>query len=77
MPLDAFKGMEFLYPIIKNVEQGAITSIWAAVDKVWKHKGGKYLANYVMVKPYMEGDDKVSSARYSPYAYDMGKAKRL
>ncbi|KAH7010944.1 WW domain-containing oxidoreductase [Macrophomina phaseolina] len=77
MPADAFKGMEFLFPTMKSVEQGAATSVWAAVGKEWEHKGGKYLVNCAVAEPYVEGDDKFSSPGYAPYAYDVEKAKRL
>ncbi|WAO93487.1 Short-chain dehydrogenase/reductase SDR [Fusarium falciforme] len=77
MPPDAFKGIEFLYPTIKSVEQGAATSVWAAVGKAWEHKGGKYLVNCAVAEPYAEGDDKFSAPGYAPYAYDVEEAKRL
>ncbi|KAJ4167466.1 hypothetical protein NW754_011281 [Fusarium falciforme] len=77
MPPDAFKGMEFLYPTIKSVEQGAATSVWAAIGKAWEHKGGKYLVNCAVAEPYAEGDDKFSAPGYAPYAYDVEEAKRL
>ncbi|KXG54624.1 Short-chain dehydrogenase/reductase SDR [Penicillium griseofulvum] len=77
MPPDAFKGMEFLYPTIKSAEQGAATTVWAAVSKTWKHEGGKYLVNCAVAEPYVEGDDKLSALGYAPYAYDVEKAKRL
>ncbi|WQF89852.1 Putative short-chain dehydrogenase/reductase SDR, NAD(P)-binding domain superfamily [Colletotrichum destructivum] len=77
MPPDAFKGMEFLYPTMKSVEQGAATSVWAAVGKAWEHDGGKYLVNCAVAEPYTEGDDKFSALGYAPYAYDVEKARRL
>lgn len=77
MPPDAFKGMEHLYPTMKNVEQGAATSVWAAVGKTWEHEGGKYLANCAVAEPYAEGDDKFSALGYAPHAYDVEEAKRL
>ncbi|CCF37318.1 WW domain-containing oxidoreductase [Colletotrichum higginsianum] len=77
MPPDAFKGMEFLYPTMKSVEQGAATSVWAAVGKAWEHEGGKYLVNCAVAEPYAEGDDKFSALGYAPHAYDVEKARRL
>ncbi|GFF25931.1 WW domain-containing oxidoreductase [Aspergillus udagawae] len=77
MPPDAFKGMEYLYPTMKSVEQGAATSVWAAVGKAWKHEGGKYLVDCAVAEPYVEGDEKFSAPGYAPYAYDVEKAKRL
>ncbi|GFF30952.1 WW domain-containing oxidoreductase [Aspergillus udagawae] len=77
MPPDAFKGMEYLYPTMKSVEQGAATSVWAAVGKAWKHEGGKYLVDCAVAEPYAEGDDKFTAPGYAPYAYDVERAKRL
>ncbi|KAM0287398.1 hypothetical protein ACHAQH_000348 [Verticillium albo-atrum] len=77
MPPDAFKGMEHIYPTMKSVEQGAATSVLAAVGKEWEHKGGKYLVNCAVAQPYVEGDDKTIAPGYAPYAYDEEKAKRL
>ncbi|KAH7349150.1 WW domain-containing oxidoreductase [Pyrenochaeta sp. MPI-SDFR-AT-0127] len=77
MPPDAFKGMEFLYPTMKSVEQGAATSVWAAVGKTWEHEGGKYLVDCAVARPYVEGDDKLLTPGYAPHAYDAEKAKRL
>ncbi|KAG4443190.1 hypothetical protein IFR05_001332 [Cadophora sp. M221] len=77
MPPDAFKGMEHLYPTMKSVEQGAATSVWAAVGKAWDHVGGKYLVNCAEALPYVEGDDKFTSPGYAPWAYDVEKAKKL
>jgi NAD(P)-dependent dehydrogenase (short-subunit alcohol dehydrogenase family) len=77
MPPDAFKGMEHLYPTMKSVEQGAATSVWAAVGEQWKHEGGKYLVNCAVAEPYKEGDDKFTTQGYAPYAYDVEQAERL
>lgn len=77
MPPDAFKGMEFLYPTMKSVEQGAATSVWAAVGKEWEQEGGKYLVNCAVAEPYLEGDDKFSATGYAPHAYEEEKAKKL
>ncbi|KAH7400233.1 WW domain-containing oxidoreductase [Cadophora sp. MPI-SDFR-AT-0126] len=77
MPPDAFKGMEFLYPTMKNAEQGAATSVWAAVGKEWEHKGGKYLIDCAVAGPCTEGENKFTASGYAPYAYDVEKATRL
>jgi NAD(P)-dependent dehydrogenase (short-subunit alcohol dehydrogenase family) len=74
---DAFKGMESLWPTMKSVEQGAATSVWAAVGKAWEHEGGKYLVNCAVAEPYAEGDDKFTTPGYAPHAYDVEEAKRL
>lgn len=38
-------------PLMKSPEQGASTSVWAAVAKVWEGKGGKYLADCRIAPP--------------------------
>ncbi|KAJ4135437.1 hypothetical protein BFJ70_g14956 [Fusarium oxysporum] len=77
MPPDAFKGMEHIYPTMKSVEQGAATTVWAAVGEAWKHDGGKYLADCDVAKPSVGGEDKMITPTYAPYAYDVEKAARL
>ncbi|KAL0930048.1 WW domain-containing oxidoreductase [Colletotrichum truncatum] len=77
MPPDAFKGMDHLYPIFKSVEQGAATTVWAAVGKAWEHEGGKYLVDCDVARPHVEGEDKTMSSGYAPHAYDVVAAKRL
>ncbi|KAJ4986628.1 WW domain-containing oxidoreductase [Stagonosporopsis vannaccii] len=77
MPPNAFEGMEHLYPLMKSVEQGAATSVWAAVGKVWEHKGGKYLVDCNVAEAYKKGDDKFTSPGYAPWAYDEDLAARL
>lgn len=77
MPPDAFKGMEQLYPVMKSVEQGAATSVLAAVGRRWKHQGGKYLVDCDIAPPRMEQDDTFTGSGYAQHAYDEEKATRL
>lgn len=57
----------------KNAEQGAATTVWAAVGKEWEGKGGKYLENVSISEPAEEG----KLAGYSPYIYDDQGAVQL
>ncbi|KAG9499322.1 hypothetical protein J7337_010142 [Fusarium musae] len=77
MPPDAFKGMEHIYPMMKSVEQGAATTVWAAVGEAWKHDGGKYLVDCDIAKASVAGDDKIVGPGYAPHAYDVEQAERL
>ncbi|KAH6690376.1 WW domain-containing oxidoreductase [Plectosphaerella plurivora] len=77
MSPDAWKGMEHIFPTMKSVEQGAATTVLAAVGKVWEHKGGKYIVNCALPEPYTEGDNKFVALGYAPWAYDVDEAKRL
>jgi NAD(P)-dependent dehydrogenase (short-subunit alcohol dehydrogenase family) len=77
MPPDAFKGMEHLYPVMKSVEQGAATTVLAAVGRDWKHQGGKYLVNCDVAPPHNDQDDAFTSSGFAQHAYDEEKAARL
>ncbi|KAJ8116159.1 hypothetical protein OPT61_g2353 [Boeremia exigua] len=77
MPPGAFVGMEALWPTMKSVEQGAATTVWAAVGKAWERDGGKYLSNCAVAEPFKEGDSKLASIGYAPWAYNVEEAKRL
>ncbi|KAG6096004.1 hypothetical protein E4U31_005619 [Claviceps sp. LM219 group G6] len=62
-----------------SVEQGAATTVWAAVGDVWEGKGGKYLANCAvaeMVVPWEE-DKFMLSASAAPHTYDAEGEERL
>ncbi|KAM0552398.1 hypothetical protein ACHAPJ_007958 [Fusarium lateritium] len=74
---DAFKGMEHIYPTMKSVEQGAATSVWAAIGDAWKHDGGKYLVDCAVAGPATGGEDKMITPKYAPHAYDVEKATGL
>ena len=63
--------------MMKSVEQGAATSVWAAVGKTWENEGGKYLVDCAAAVPHVDGDDLTTSPGYSPWAYDVEKAKQL
>ncbi|KAM0603158.1 hypothetical protein ACHAP1_006973 [Verticillium nonalfalfae] len=67
MPPDAFKGMDYIYPTMKNVEQGAATTLLAAVGKNLQHQR----------EPHLEGEDRLTSKGYAPWAFDLEKALRL
>lgn len=77
MPPDAFQDMGHLYPLMKSVQQGAATTVWAAVGKEWQHAGGKYLVDCAVARPYEEGEDKFTSPGYAPWVYDEDLADRL
>jgi NAD(P)-dependent dehydrogenase (short-subunit alcohol dehydrogenase family) len=77
MPPNAFDGQDHMFHLIKNVEQGAATTVWAAVGEAWKSKGGKYLVDCAETEPHKEGDEVYTSAGYATWAYDEAKAERL
>ncbi|KAL1856963.1 hypothetical protein Daus18300_010523 [Diaporthe australafricana] len=77
LPPEALQGFGAMVPVMKSVEQGAASSVWAAVGKAWEHEGGKYIVDCAVAEPYVEGADKFTAAGYAPYAYDAEEAKRL
>ncbi|KAK3110078.1 hypothetical protein LTR53_016005, partial [Teratosphaeriaceae sp. CCFEE 6253] len=67
---------EKLTQTAKTVQQGAATQIWAAVAAELEGKGGLYLADCQVAKPYVEGAGSFSPG-YGPLAYDEVTAKTL
>jgi NAD(P)-dependent dehydrogenase (short-subunit alcohol dehydrogenase family) len=61
---------------MQTPEQGAATSIWASVGKVWEGQGGKYLATCSVAPP--TGDfTSVLNKGVAPHAYDVEGEDRL
>ena len=60
---------------MKTVEQGAATTVWAAISKEWEGKGGKYLEDVSVAQPMQ--DPPLPLNGYLPYVYDGEAAKRL
>ncbi|KAH7117108.1 short-chain dehydrogenase [Dendryphion nanum] len=63
--------------VIKSPEQGAATSIWAALDKSWEGKGGLYLEECQVSQPYPEGSTNMLESGYATNAYDEEAEKKL
>lgn len=59
----------------KSAEQGAATSVYAAVSKEWEGRGGKYLSNCAVQGPVKSGG--TGDDGYAAWAYDEEKAARL
>ncbi|KAJ6161722.1 hypothetical protein N7485_009952 [Penicillium canescens] len=61
---------------LKSPEQGAATTVWAAIGKEWENKGGRYLSNCAEAK---RGDDlsDMTSADYVSHTYDRESEGRL
>ena len=58
----------------KSPEQGAATTVWAAIGKEWEGKGGKYFED-CKVAEEMKSKDEWGG--YVPHAYDKEAAERL
>lgn len=67
--MDGYKKNEDVARYMKSVEQGAATSVWAAVAKVWEGKGGRYLDNCQVAPPVEEGYGVVDDG-YEKWTYD-------
>ncbi|KAF2172782.1 hypothetical protein M409DRAFT_62478 [Zasmidium cellare ATCC 36951] len=64
---------------MKSVEQGAATSVYAAVSEEWKQKGGRYLSDCVEQKAFQHKENPmyVGDDGYEEWAYDEEKEGRL
>ncbi|KAL6411027.1 alcohol dehydrogenase [Ilyonectria robusta] len=67
---------EDVQKIMKSPEQGAATTVWAAIGKQWEGKGGKYLADCAVAEPAKDGDPPFGPG-YAKHAYDPESEGRL
>ncbi|KAH7414529.1 hypothetical protein DE146DRAFT_640600 [Phaeosphaeria sp. MPI-PUGE-AT-0046c] len=74
--MKAYKANEEVAKYMKSVEQGAATTVWAAVAKVWEGKGGKYLDDCQIAPPAPEGYILFDSG-YEKWAYDPENEAKL
>lgn len=61
---------------LKSPEQGAATTVWAAIGKEWGNKGGKYLYNCAEARRGND-DGNMSGADYASHTFDMESEGRL
>ncbi|KAL7808657.1 hypothetical protein V8C26DRAFT_412807 [Trichoderma gracile] len=61
---------------MKSAEQGAATTVWAAVAAEWAEKGGVYLEDCQESEPW-GGDATVLAPGYAPHIHDAESASRL
>ncbi|KAI0192890.1 hypothetical protein EV127DRAFT_335994 [Xylaria flabelliformis] len=64
------------YMYMQNAEQGAATSVWAAVSRDLEGKGGKYLEECHVSQGIVEGSDSVGPG-HAPWIYYEEDAKKL
>ena len=64
---------------MKSTEQGASTSVYAALSAEWKDKGGKYLSDCVVQPAFSHPEDPmaVGDDGYATWAYDEEAEGRL
>ena len=63
--------------LIKTPEQGAATTVWAAVGAEWEGRGGRFLEDCSVSEPFVDAGAKGVAPGYVPYAYDEGAARKL
>jgi NAD(P)-dependent dehydrogenase (short-subunit alcohol dehydrogenase family) len=74
--MEAFKANEALVKYMKSMKQGAATTVWAAVGKVWEGKGGKYLDDCQICPPAPEGNTFIEPG-YAKWAYSPENEAKL
>ncbi|KAF1999167.1 NAD(P)-binding protein [Amniculicola lignicola CBS 123094] len=77
--IEQYKAMPAVTKHMKTAEQGAATTIWAAVGKDLEGKGGLYLEDCKVAEPVKEGYTPIGPG-YETYAYhevDEGRLWRL
>ena len=62
---------------MQNQEQGAATSVWAAVSRELEGRGGKYCERTMISQGPVKKGYKVTDPGYAPWAYDEEAAKKL
>ena len=76
---DVTTGMltdETLKKLFKNPQQGASTTVWAASAAILEGKGGHYLEECQISKPWVETSGQWGMG-YSAWAYDEEKEGKL
>ncbi|KAF4340137.1 alcohol dehydrogenase [Fusarium beomiforme] len=79
MPKEVLQGLassDVAKRFLKSPEQGAATTVWAAVGKQWENAGGRYLENCTEAPP-TERIDAHFGKGYAPHAYDPEREARL
>lgn len=62
--------------VMKSPEQGAATTVWAAVDKVWEGRGGEYLDDCQISKPF-NPDDWMGAPGHASWIHDAEAERKL
>ncbi|TPX56365.1 hypothetical protein PhCBS80983_g04571 [Powellomyces hirtus] len=62
---------------MKSPEQGAATTVWAAVGKDWEGTGGKYLGDVNVGKRHETEKGMADQCGYAPWAYDQEAELKL
>ena len=68
--------------VIKSPEQGAATTVWAAIGKHWEGQGGQFLEDCGVSVPHQPDNPRNAplgplASGYAPHAYDEQAARQL
>lgn len=61
---------------LKSTEQGAATSVWAAIGAEWRDKGGVYLEDCRVAEPW-DPESGMLGSGYADTAYQLESEERL
>lgn len=62
---------------LKSPEQGAATTVWAAIGQEWENKGGEYLADCARASPASDKGDSIVRQGHAAHAYNPEGEARL
>lgn len=74
---DSFDANPGLAKLLETTEQGAATTVLAAVGKAFEGVGGIYLENCSVVAMHDPEKDLIYAPGYAKYAFDEQSEKRL
>ena len=74
--LEQIMNNAFVLKILKSPEQGAATTVWAAIGKEWEAKGGRYLEDVSEAERGAD-DGQVFGVGYVSQTYDVDEENRL
>lgn len=77
MDTSKFKGDPEIEKFMKNVQQGAATTMVAAIDKDLHGKGGLFLEDCTVAEPVAPGPVALGQPGYGPWAYNPEGEARL
>jgi hypothetical protein len=69
-----------ILPYVKTPQQGAATSVWAAVARDLEGKGGRYLESMQEIDEWTGPEERRidwTDPGYAPFAYDKEKENKL
>ena len=76
--MEGWKGNKEVVKMMKSVEQGAATSVYAAVGKEWEGRGRVYLEDCAEARKALEREESGgATSGWKAHAFDREKEGRL